>query len=145
MNKSILAGRAVAKESVVVPVPLVVEEPVAAQAPARPGGREEAHLLASEIHPDHGWMKWLDKNGADLRDGLCVGKGYEMRVPAGLEATVSVLVDGEFPVYAAAIKSGMRFPPHPFVVEVLDGFNIAVAQLTPNPGQTYLAILPNVR
>ncbi|XP_056698996.1 uncharacterized protein [Spinacia oleracea] len=55
-----------------------------------------------------------------------------MRVPAGLDSTVSLLAEGEFPVYAASIKLGMRFPPHPFVVEVLDGFNIGVAQLTPN-------------
>ncbi|XP_056694812.1 uncharacterized protein [Spinacia oleracea] len=77
-------------------------------------------------------MRWLDRHGAKMRDDLCVGEGYQMRVPAGLDSTVSLLAEGEFPVYAASIKLGMRFPPHPFVVEVLDGFNIGVAQLTPN-------------
>lgn len=53
-----------------------------------------------------------------------------MRVQADLDSTVSLLADGEFPVYAAAIKLGMWFPPHPFVVEVLDGFNIGVGKLS---------------
>ncbi|XP_056691732.1 uncharacterized protein [Spinacia oleracea] len=119
-------------ESSVAPLPSAAEEQEVAPQPIRPIGREEAQLLPSEIHPDIGWMRWLDRHGAKMRDDLCVGEGYQMRVPAGLDSTVSLLAEGEFPVYAAAIKLGMRFPPHPFVVEVLDGFNIGVAQLTPN-------------
>lgn len=45
-------------------------------AQVRRGGQEEANLLPSEIHPQHGWMKWLDTYDADYRDGLCVGEGY---------------------------------------------------------------------
>ncbi|XP_056691178.1 uncharacterized protein [Spinacia oleracea] len=93
----------------------------------RRGVQEEANLLPSKIHPDQGCMRWLDKHDADYRDGLCIGEGYELRVPTDMESTVSLLADGEFPVYAAAIKLGMRFPPHLVLVDVLDGFNIGVA------------------
>ncbi|XP_056684999.1 uncharacterized protein [Spinacia oleracea] len=125
------ASQAVGEPSV-APLSSAAEEQEAAPQLIKPRGREEAQLLPSEIHPDVGWMRWLDRHGAKMRDDLCVGEGYQMRVPAGLDSTVSLLAEGEFPVYAASIKLGMRFPPHPFVVEVLDGFNIGVAQLTPN-------------
>lgn len=42
------------------------------------------------------------------------------------------LLAEDFPIYVAAIKLGMRFPPHPSLVDVLNWFNIGVAQLTSN-------------
>lgn len=76
-------------------------------------------------------MKSLERQGWDYKEGLCVGESYDFKVPADMEATVSGLSHDEFPVYVAAIKLGMRFLPHPFVVDVLGGFNIEVTQLTP--------------
>lgn len=41
-------------------------------------------------------------------------------------------MEGEFAVYASTLKLGLRFPPHPFVIELLDDYNIGLNQMTPN-------------
>ena len=49
-----------------------------------------------------------------------------------MDCTSFGLVEGEFAVYSSFLKLGMRFPPHPFVMELLDGFNIGLNQMSPN-------------
>lgn len=58
-------------------------------------------------------------------------EGYDFRMPRDIDCTTTSLIEGEFVVYVSTLKMGLRFP-HPFVLEMLDGYNICVNQMTPN-------------
>lgn len=66
------------------------------------------------------------------------GPGYEMRLPASEASTIHDVWPDKFLVYSGALKSGLRFLVHPLVEEVLDGFDLGLAQLTPNSWSSVL-------
>jgi len=43
-----------------------------------------------------------------------------------------VISPGEVCFYEATFQCGLRFPVHPFIMELLNNFNIALGQLMPN-------------
>lgn len=94
--------------------------------------REERHLHPSEIFPLQTWLDYLNAEGRAYSDSLNLGEGYSLRMPGGMDCSSVGLIPGEFDVYASTLKLGLRFPPHPFVVEMLDGYNIGVNQMMPN-------------
>ena len=101
-------------------------------APASTSCGEEGYLHPSAIFPLQPWLTFLTIKGRDYGKFLNLGSEYKFRMPAGMDCTSFGLVEGEFAVYGSFLKLGMRFPPHPFVVELLDGFNIGLNQMSPN-------------
>ena len=56
--------------------------------------------------------------------------GYWSRIPAA-EDRIHRTPAGYIGVYVRMLEYGLRFPVHPFVINVLNGFNISLSQLTP--------------
>jgi len=67
----------------------------------------------------------------ETRRTIIFGPGYDVRVPK-VGSNVRVLPEGCIPVYEAVLDLGLRFPLHPFVLEILDGYDLGLWQLTPN-------------
>ena len=51
------------------------------------------------------------------------------------------LSPGEVCFYEAAFLCGLRFPVHPFIMELLNHFNIAFGQLMPNSWRTVISCM----
>ena len=59
------------------------------------------------------------------------GEGYKLGFPKPT-TVVSHLCPRSVPVYEAVIDLGLRFPLHPFILEVLEGYGLGIWQITPN-------------
>jgi len=66
-----------------------------------------------------------------FRDRFQFPERVQIRLPRKEEQVCHFSL-GEVCFYEAAFQSGLRFPVHPFIMELLKHFNIAPGQLMPN-------------
>ena len=62
--------------------------------------------------------------------GIYEKDGYWCQMPV-TEDRIHRPPPGYIGVYTRQLQSGLRFPLHPFVTQVLNGYNISLCQLTP--------------
>lgn len=101
------------------------------------GRSEKAGRPPWDLKVSPGWRGYLHREGYEYMSPSMLARGMTL----GCQERTSPQCNGEFAVYAATVDLGLRFPPHLFVCEILDGFNLGVAQLTPNLWATILGYI----
>ena len=107
------------------------DEEFAKNLPPMVRGKEDVDLFPYDILPSKKWLRYLREQGRDFERFLLLPRGFSFRCPRPFN-TVDRLSLGEVAVYTTAFILGLRFPLHPFVMDVLDGCDIGLAKLTPN-------------
>ena len=62
-------------------------------------------------------------------------------IKPGKKDSIKSVPEGCIGVYKDTMETGLRFPLHPFVIEVLNSYNIAVSKLYPNDWGCIIAFI----
>lgn len=79
---------------------------------------EECPIMESAYHH-------YKKNIKKYREYCAFGEGYRLGFPK-LSTVITYLCPRSVPVYEAVIDLGLRFPLHPFIIQVLEGYEIDI-------------------
>lgn len=86
-------------------------------------GKKDSDLLPYEISRSWKWLRYLAKWGHDFSCFLLLLPGFSFRYPTE-RSKVDRLSASEIVVYIDAFRLGLRFPLHPFVLDVFRGYDI---------------------
>ena len=73
----------------------------------------------------------MDKELSLVREHWSLPDEYSIVKP-GKKDNIKHVADGCIGVYKDAMETGLMFPLHPFAIEILKSYNIAVSELYPN-------------
>jgi putative gypsy type transposon len=86
------------------------------------------------------WSDSLDKDLSLLKSQWALPDGYSLVKPRRKDSILDV-PEGCIAIYKDAMDTGLRFPLHPFAVELLNAYNITVSELYPNGWGCIVAFL----
>ncbi|CAO2821441.1 unnamed protein product [Amaranthus hypochondriacus] len=101
------------------------------QNPSYEGPRHKAGNGPANYFIRPQWSATLDKDLSLIKTKWALPDGYSLVKPRAKESVLDV-PEGCIAIYKDAMETGLRFPLHPFAVEVLNAYNITVSELYPN-------------
>ncbi|KNA25321.1 hypothetical protein SOVF_007610 [Spinacia oleracea] len=109
--------------------------------PSPPGGEGGVKVVG----PHTTILRSFFRKGLSCRlSGLATKYGIKppyMLVKPGAEATVTTPAPGCTAVYVASLEMGLRFPLHPFILELLNCYGLAICNVSPNSWDSVLCFL----
>ena len=98
-------------------------------------------MQSSSVHPDDEDREALDPDTLfRFRDRFQFPEEVRICLPRKGEKACHFLL-GEVCFYEAAFRCGLRFPVHPFIMELLNDFNVTPGKLMPNSWRVVISCM----